>query len=804
MGGPNPGDRPQPVTSCSVAAAAAAAAPAATTAAPEGRLHGGAVHGEGGDLLQDVGRVARGARHDLVVAADELVEVLLALHARVFVDRHGPSVLSRPGGAMDDTDARGRGSCGSSRSRRSTRTTSGRRRAILACGAGCPIVQPRDRRRLGGVAGRRARAQRRRRRARVRDRPRRDGTRRRLDPVPRAATRAPEPRDRLDVARALCVGHGGEHRGEAAPAPRTPSRRSAAVASSSRPMRSTSARAAPSRRSRPRSRGSTATTCSSGAARAATPPGIRSWTRSGRRCALRSKHAWPRADGRRGRLVSSGDDDSCGLQDVPAVRGHVRAAARDRGRDRAADPRRRGGSVLAGLHLPEGIDPRLAARGSRPPAPAARPPRRRARRGELGRGLRRGRATTHAAARGTRPRRRGGLLRQPERAQLRQLPGDQAAREGARDEERLLGLDRRSDAQARLLRARLRSPADDPRARHRPHRPAAPPRRQPARVERQPRDGARLARPPRRRSAPAAAASSSSTRAGREPPSRPTCTCESARAPTPRSSRVSPTLSSPRASPAPARSPRSSTASRRSRRQSPASRPERVSAYTGVPAETIAGAGTRARSRPDRSGVRPHRDAHDRLRDPRRVARRRAQRDHRQPRPAGRGDVPTCGARAAAPPAARLPHRPLAQPRPRPTRGDGRAARLDPRRRDRDSRGRAGAGAADRRRQPRADDARRRTARPAAGRARADGERRPVPERDDAPRRRDPAAALGAREGALRPRLHRAVRAKRGPLLAARCSGASPEPRPSSRSSSAWRPSPAASVPAPTPQRWRP
>ena len=88
-------------------AAAAAAAAAATAAAAERRLRGRAVHGEGGDLLQHVRGVARRARDHLVVAADELVEVILALHAGVFVDRHAPSVLSRRRGTLAHTDARG-------------------------------------------------------------------------------------------------------------------------------------------------------------------------------------------------------------------------------------------------------------------------------------------------------------------------------------------------------------------------------------------------------------------------------------------------------------------------------------------------------------------------------------------------------------------------------------------------------------------------------------------------------------------------------------------------------------------------
>jgi RimJ/RimL family protein N-acetyltransferase len=77
------------------AAARAAAASAATTGrAAEGRLRCGAVHGEARELLEDLRRAALGARHRLVARADELLEVRLALHARVLVDRHEPSVLS--------------------------------------------------------------------------------------------------------------------------------------------------------------------------------------------------------------------------------------------------------------------------------------------------------------------------------------------------------------------------------------------------------------------------------------------------------------------------------------------------------------------------------------------------------------------------------------------------------------------------------------------------------------------------------------------------------------------------------------
>jgi len=52
------------------------------------------MHGEGRQLLQHLRRPALGAGDRLVARADEFVEVRLALHARVLVDRHGASVLS--------------------------------------------------------------------------------------------------------------------------------------------------------------------------------------------------------------------------------------------------------------------------------------------------------------------------------------------------------------------------------------------------------------------------------------------------------------------------------------------------------------------------------------------------------------------------------------------------------------------------------------------------------------------------------------------------------------------------------------
>jgi hypothetical protein len=68
------------------AAAGAAAAASAAATGCDRLLH--TVHGEGGELARDVGRGAVGAL-DLLLAADELLEMRLALHADVLVDRHG-------------------------------------------------------------------------------------------------------------------------------------------------------------------------------------------------------------------------------------------------------------------------------------------------------------------------------------------------------------------------------------------------------------------------------------------------------------------------------------------------------------------------------------------------------------------------------------------------------------------------------------------------------------------------------------------------------------------------------------------
>src|SRR5690242_1547621 len=76
----------------SVAAATASAATAATGGSSEAGLLGGAVRREDGELLAHIrGGAVRTVR--LLAVPDELLEVRLALHTDVFVDRHR---VSRP------------------------------------------------------------------------------------------------------------------------------------------------------------------------------------------------------------------------------------------------------------------------------------------------------------------------------------------------------------------------------------------------------------------------------------------------------------------------------------------------------------------------------------------------------------------------------------------------------------------------------------------------------------------------------------------------------------------------------------
>ena len=87
---------------------AAATAPAATAASTaEAGLRGGAVSREHGELLDDLLGAAVRARHLLIGRPDELLEVRLALHAHVLVDRHRLGSLGRsPDGSQIWSNAR--------------------------------------------------------------------------------------------------------------------------------------------------------------------------------------------------------------------------------------------------------------------------------------------------------------------------------------------------------------------------------------------------------------------------------------------------------------------------------------------------------------------------------------------------------------------------------------------------------------------------------------------------------------------------------------------------------------------------
>src|SRR5215831_15552743 len=75
-------------------AAAAGAAAAASAAPPEARLRSLAVRCEDRELPLHLRGPALGAVR-LLAVPHELLEVLLARHADVLVDRHGPSLASR-------------------------------------------------------------------------------------------------------------------------------------------------------------------------------------------------------------------------------------------------------------------------------------------------------------------------------------------------------------------------------------------------------------------------------------------------------------------------------------------------------------------------------------------------------------------------------------------------------------------------------------------------------------------------------------------------------------------------------------
>lgn len=266
--------------------------------------------------------------------------------------------------------------------------------------------------------------------------------------------------------------------------------------------------------------------------------------------------------------------------------------------------------------------------GSAPPRPQGR----RAAGSQLVRGVRRDRdspARTDRAARAAVGRCRP---RQPERAHhgrraLSAHPARHAPHPGPLHREHP-----RPDAQTRLQRTALRRPERHPGAGHRPHRPSAAPRRQPARIQRQSLHGPRLPR-----QAQGAAPSRRHPHRGRPPPHpdrparRPACRHPSRRRRTPAR------RAHPRAPRGEAH--RSRYARRPSRRTRPSSR-RRTGVHTrggrrGVRRGRLdhpydrPGAGRR----PHRRRLRAHRQLHRGARHPRQLARRRPQHPHRQPRP---------------------------------------------------------------------------------------------------------------------------------------------------------------------------
>src|SRR5919197_4919738 len=99
---------------------AAAAGAAAATAARGAGLRAACYGRERRELLRDLRRAAPRAG-DLLIAADELFEVLLALHAHVLVHRHGAGKFSTCPSPDDRRACRSRSSCRSATSRRRRR-----------------------------------------------------------------------------------------------------------------------------------------------------------------------------------------------------------------------------------------------------------------------------------------------------------------------------------------------------------------------------------------------------------------------------------------------------------------------------------------------------------------------------------------------------------------------------------------------------------------------------------------------------------------------------------------------------------
>ena len=365
--------------------------------------------------------------------------------------------------------------------------------------------------------------------------------------------------------------------------------------------------------------------------------------------------------------------------------------------------------------MPEVTGAEAASRGPEPARAAADSPRGRARRVLLGRRVRRDRPSPVADPRRRRPRCRRGLSRQPERPQPRRDDLRPGVPEGARLEEHLLGEHRRPDAEAGRFGADVRHRAQRAGARRRPHRPPADPRRQPARLERVAADRARHAWPPAgdsrarrqgRRHRPAALAD---RRGGGRAPLHPSRDRRAA----PVRDRQRPDLGGVGRGGRPRRAPRRPRADRGAGGGIRAGEGRRGHRHRGDRDRAHRARVRRCRAR---RMLRADRDHDPVLRDACELARRRPQRPHRQPRPRGRGDVPARGRRPAQLGRRRRQrqgrsHRPLDEPRPRASRGVRRASGRRPRRRDRDARGGAGAGADHDCRQPGCLDPRCRAAR---------------------------------------------------------------------------------------------
>ena len=359
-----------------------------------------------------------------------------------------------------------------------------------------------------------------------------------------------------------------------------------------------------------------------------------------------------------GMRTRDSERDTAGLPHLPALRGDVRPRGDDRAGRRRADPRGRRGRLQPRLHLPEGREHRRPA--SRPgPAPAAAraPAGRLPRGGRLGRGIRRGGAPARPDPRGPRPRRDRGVRRQPDGAQPRRQPLPPRLPQDARHAIALHGRHGRPAAEVARERAALRLAVHGRDPRSRSHVAPARPRRQPRRLERQPHR--------RSRHAGAAAGDPRARRQGGR--RRPACARE------PRARRTSTTSSGPG---------RTRCCSRRSRtrcstRGSSACAsleahvsglaeveafvatfpPERVARACGIEAPQIRRLGRELAARRERSGLRPDRDDAAGVRHGRELARRRAERADREPRPAGRRHVhdarppagrPSSASRAAA------------------------------------------------------------------------------------------------------------------------------------------------------------